>query len=192
MSLGEGHKCRQVQSAELLLTQRICNIRTYTASALNKDVGNLIKNVFFQHFKDILYFVILYVFPTTFVWNERRESIFLSFPGTAFLHLGDNFYVPAHKSQKLPCSLAKYSKGKFGLFDILKKLLVFDKHFVIRNAYFFLKRENGMTKQYPFMYRRICFPLVVYYKLALDQIRIYQQQHMIVGNQVFGRKSNST
>lgn len=56
---------------------------------------------------------------------------------------------------------------------------------------FFLKRKNGMTKQYLFMYRRIWFPLVVYYKLALVQIRIYWQQHM-VGKEVFGRKSNST
>lgn len=41
------------------------------------------------------------------------------------------------------------------------------------------------------MYRRIWLPLVAYYKLALVQIRIYWQQHM-VGKEVFGRKSKST
>lgn len=56
---------------------------------------------------------------------------------------------------------------------------------------FFKKIKNGMTKQYLFTYRRIWFPLVVYYKLALVQIRIYWQQHM-VEKEVFGRKSNST
>lgn len=41
------------------------------------------------------------------------------------------------------------------------------------------------------MYRRIWFPLVVYYKLAVVQIRIYRQQHMR-GKKAFWGKSNST
>lgn len=48
-----------------------------------------------------------------------------------------------------------------------------------------------MTKHHLFMYRRIWFPLVVYYKLAVVQIRIYRQQHM-GGKEAFWGKSNST
>lgn len=46
-----------------------------------------------------------------------------------------------------------------------------------------------MTKHHLFMYRRIWFPLVVYYKLAVVQIRIYRQQHM-GGKEAFWGKSH--
>lgn len=48
-----------------------------------------------------------------------------------------------------------------------------------------------MTKQHLSMYRRIWFPLVVYYKLAVVQIRIYRQQPM-GEKEAFWGKSSST
>lgn len=41
------------------------------------------------------------------------------------------------------------------------------------------------------MYRRIWFPLVVYYKLAVVQIRI-SKQYLGEGKEAFWEKSNST
>lgn len=135
----------------------------------------------------------------------KEEKLFFSCPGIALFHFRENSdsavrwfcfrqllpaYVSAHKSHKLPGSLTKYSKWKFGFFDVLKRLLVFDKHFSIWNALFFKKERMVWQNNTCFMYRRIWFPLVVYYKLALVQIRIYWQQHM-VGKEVFGTESNS-